>query len=63
MGVTPKLISYNWEKLIPALKEGQIDIIIAGMAITPQRALKVNFSLPYATSGISLATILNARKT
>ena len=62
MGVTPKLISYDWEKLIPALKEGQIDIIIAGMAITPQRALKVNFSLPYATSGISLATNIERTK-
>jgi polar amino acid transport system substrate-binding protein len=56
MGVTPKFISYDWEKLIPALNKGKIDVIIAGMAITPQRALKVNFSMPYATSGISLAT-------
>ena len=56
MGVTPKLISYDWEKLIPALNDGKIDIIIGGMAITPKRALKVNFSLPYATSGIGLVT-------
>jgi len=62
MGVTPKLISYDWEKLIPALNDGEIDIIIAGMAITPQRALKVNFSLPYATSGISLATNIERTK-
>ena len=56
MGVTPKFVSYDWEKLIPALNDGRIDIIIAGMAITPERALKVNFSLPYATSGIGLVT-------
>ncbi len=56
MGVTPKLISYDWGKLIPALNDGKIDIIIGGMAITPKRALKVNFSLPYATSGIGLVT-------
>ncbi len=62
MGVTPKFISYDWEQLIPALQGGQIDIIIAGMAITPQRALKVNFSLPYATSGISLATNIERTK-
>jgi len=62
MGVTPKLISYDWEKLIPALNEGKIDIIIGGMAITPKRALKVNFSLPYATSGISLATNIDLTK-
>ena len=62
MGVTPKFISYDWEKLIPALNAGKIDIIIAGMAITPHRALKVNFSLPYATSGISLATNIERTK-
>lgn len=62
MGVTPKFISYDWEKLIPSLNEGKIDVIIAGMAITPQRALKVNFSLPYATSGISLATNIERTK-
>jgi polar amino acid transport system substrate-binding protein len=62
MGVTPKLISYDWEKLIPALNDDKIDIIIAGMAITPQRALKVNFSSPYATSGISLATNIKGTK-
>jgi polar amino acid transport system substrate-binding protein len=62
MGVTPKFISYDWEKLIPALNRGEIDIIIAGMAITPQRALKVNFSAPYATSGISLATNIKRTK-
>lgn len=62
MGVTPKFIAYDWEKLIPALNDGKIDIIIAGMAITPKRALKVNFSLPYATSGIGLATNTEATK-
>ena len=62
MGVTPKFISYDWEKLIPALNEGKIDIISAGMAITPQRALNVNFSSPYAISGISLATHIKGTK-
>lgn len=62
MGVTPEFISYDWEKLIPALNDGKIDIIIAGMAITPKRALKINFSLPYASSGIGLATNLELTK-
>lgn len=62
MGVNPKFVTYNWEKLIPALQSGEIDIIIAGMAITPQRALKVNFSQPYATAGINLATNLALTK-
>ena len=62
MGVTPEFISYDWKKLIPALNEGNIDVIVAGMSITPERALKVNFSMPYATSGVSLATHLEGTK-
>lgn len=62
MGVTPKFISYDWEELIPALNAGKIDIIIAGMAIIPLRALKVNFSSPYSNSGITLATNIERTK-
>lgn len=56
MGVTPKFGQYKWQQLIPALTKGKIDIIISGMAIKPDRALKVNFSRPYGNSGIGLAT-------
>jgi polar amino acid transport system substrate-binding protein len=56
MSVKPKFIIYKWEDIIPALRKGEIDIIAGGMAITPARALKINFSIPYADSGISLAT-------
>jgi len=56
LGVKPEFIVYKWEDIIPALKKGEIDIIAGGMAITPTRALKINFSNPYADSGISLAT-------
>jgi polar amino acid transport system substrate-binding protein len=41
--------------LIPALESGEIDVIAAGLAIRPDRALHVNFSEPYADSGIALA--------
>jgi polar amino acid transport system substrate-binding protein len=56
MSVKPKFIVYKWENIIQALRKGEIDIIAGGMAITPARALKINFSNPYASSGISLAT-------
>jgi len=62
MNLEPKISSYDWNMLIPALMDGQIDIIVAGMAITPQRALKVNFSQPYATAGINIATNLTLTK-
>jgi polar amino acid transport system substrate-binding protein len=61
MGVKPEYKIYVWEDIIPAVMKGEIDIIAGGMAITPERALKINFSQPYADSGISLAT--NTEKT
>ena len=61
MNVRPEFVVYEWEKIIPALQQGEIDIIAAGMAITPGRALQVSFSQPLANSGISLAT--NTEKT
>ena len=61
MGVKPEYKIYVWENIIPAVIKGEIDIIAGGMAITPERALKINFSQPYADSGISLAT--NTEKT
>jgi polar amino acid transport system substrate-binding protein len=56
MGVEPEIVVYDWQRLIPALQAGEIDIIAAGMTITPERALQVNFSAPYQTGGIALAT-------
>ena len=58
MGVRAQLFAYDVERLIPALESGEIDLIAAGLAITPERALHVNFSEPYAESGVSLATHL-----
>ena len=62
MGVKPEFKVYVWEDIIPAVQKGEIDIIAGGMAITPARALKVNFSRPLARSGgVGLAT--NTRMT
>ncbi|MDJ0929042.1 MAG: transporter substrate-binding domain-containing protein [Gammaproteobacteria bacterium] len=61
MGVEAEFEVYVWEDIIPALEKGEIDIIAGGMAITPARALRVNFSRPLATSGVGLAT--NTRMT
>jgi len=56
MGVKPELKVYIWEDIIPALQKGEIDVIAGGMAITPARALQVNFSRPLAKTGVGLAT-------
>jgi len=56
MGVQPQFKIYEWSDIIPALNRNEIDVIIAGMSITPKRALQLNFTLPYAESGVSLLT-------
>lgn len=62
LGVTPEFKIVDWEDLLNKLEARELDIIIAGMAITPERALRVNFSIPYATSGISIAACLPKTK-
>ncbi len=56
MGVKPEYKVYEWDDLIPALQQGEIDIIAAGMAITAARALQVEFTQPSAISGVGIAT-------
>ena len=56
MGVKAQISSYDVDRLVPALEAGDIDIIAAGLTITPERALHANFSNPYAESGVGLAT-------
>ena len=42
MGVKVTFKEYQWSKMIPALKKGEIDIIASGLSITPKRALEIN---------------------
>ncbi len=55
MGIKPQIGLYEWTALIDTLEKGEIDIIISGMGIKPNRALRVNFSRPYGDAGIGLA--------
>jgi amino acid ABC transporter substrate-binding protein, PAAT family (TC 3.A.1.3.-) len=45
LGVKVEYVVVNWDGIIPALISGKFDIIFSGMTITPERALKVNFSV------------------
>ncbi len=40
-----------WSSLIMALQQGDIDVIMSGMSVTPERAQKVEFSVPYMEVG------------
>jgi len=54
MGVKVEFIPTKWSGIIPALLTGKFDVIIGGMGIRPDRNLKVNFSIPYDYTGMSL---------
>ncbi|MBW2251020.1 MAG: transporter substrate-binding domain-containing protein, partial [Deltaproteobacteria bacterium] len=54
MGVTVEFIPTKWSGIIPALSTGKFDVIIGGMGILPSRNLKVNFSVPYDFTGMSM---------
>lgn len=49
-----RVIALTWNELIPALLNGQIDIIMSGMTITRLRSMRVAFSDPYMDSGLSV---------
>ena len=53
-GVKVEFVPTKWAGIIPALLTGKFDVIIGGMGILPQRNLKVNFSIPYDYSGMSI---------
>lgn len=54
MGVTVEFVPTKWSGIIPALSTGKFDVVIGGMGILPSRNLKVNFSVPYDFTGMSM---------
>ncbi len=47
LGIEMEIVKLSWEGLIEALNNGQIDLIIAGMADTEERKESINFSVAY----------------
>lgn len=46
-GMTAKISNMEFDSLLIALENGQVDAVIAGMTITEERLETVNFSKPY----------------
>ncbi|MEZ0152337.1 MAG: substrate-binding periplasmic protein [Candidatus Reddybacter sp.] len=42
---------YPWAELIPALENGDIDVIMSGMSVTAERSKRINFTQPYLEIG------------
>lgn len=59
IGVEVEFLIYEWDRLLTAVETDEVDIVVAGLTITPERALHVNFSNPYLSGGITLATNLD----
>jgi polar amino acid transport system substrate-binding protein len=53
-GVKVEFVPTKWSGIIPALLTGKFDVIIGGMGILPKRNLKVNFTVPYDVTGMSM---------
>ncbi|HOU21013.1 MAG: basic amino acid ABC transporter substrate-binding protein [Kiritimatiellae bacterium] len=47
VGLPLKIEDMKFDSLLPALDAGQVDMVLAGMTITPDRAQNVDFSDPY----------------
>lgn len=48
LGADCKWVVQSFDSLIPSLDAKRFDLIISGMSYTPERAKRVNFSIPYA---------------
>ncbi|RWA74019.1 MAG: transporter substrate-binding domain-containing protein [Mesorhizobium sp.] len=48
MKIKCTIIAQDWDGLIPSLKVGKFDVIMAGMFITPKRLETIDFTQPYA---------------
>lgn len=55
LGVTARFELFEFDSVFAALERGDIDLVAAGVAITPERARNFYFSNPYMSSGINIA--------
>ncbi len=56
MGVKLELVQKPFGELLDELESGELDIVMSGLAITPERARKATFIGPYVLSGKSILT-------
>jgi polar amino acid transport system substrate-binding protein len=56
MNVKLEVVRKPFAELLDALQKGQVDLVMSGLTITPERNLKVAFVGPYFVSGKSMLT-------
>ncbi len=57
LGRELKLVEMPFEDLIPSLQNGRVDIIMAGLNYTAERAAIINMTTPYMNSGQMALTL------
>lgn len=61
--VTPRIVQEKWPELISLLLNGEIDVIMSGMTITPARNAEVLFTVPLVETGRMFAVhVTNAER-
>lgn len=56
LGMKLEIYMYEWESLVPAVKSGALDAIIAGMSPTEERKEQIDFSANYYQSNLVVVT-------
>jgi polar amino acid transport system substrate-binding protein len=56
MGVRLELVQKPFPDLLPGLQKGDVDVVISGITITPERNTQVAFAGPYFITGKSILT-------
>ncbi len=56
MKVTCEITAQDWDGIIPGLKAGKYDAIVAAMSVTPERQQQVSFTDPYFSNTLVFLT-------
>ena len=62
MNLELRIVEIPFGELLIALEQGRVDMVMSGVAITPQRASKVAFIGPYTLSAKSLLTTARVKQ-
>ncbi len=57
LGMDFKVVDMDFDAIIGAVQSGKADVGMAGMTVTPERAMMINFTISYAT-GIQSVIVL-----
>ncbi|MFB0921083.1 MAG: transporter substrate-binding domain-containing protein [Oscillospiraceae bacterium] len=56
-----EVVRLAWDSLIPAVQTGQVDAVIAGQSMTPERMEQVDFAGPYLYATIVCLTLKDSK--